>query len=437
MNFAESIDYVYHAKQAGAVKNGLVNITELLKRLGNPEARFTSIHVAGTNGKGSVCAFLESILRAAGYRTGMFTSPYLERFTERIRICGDEIDEEEFALLATRVREAACGMISAGFTHPTFFELVTACGFLHFANKQVDVAIVEAGLGGRTDATNVLSPVLSVITSIGVDHAAVLGGTIGQIAQEKAGIVKPGTPCVVSGANGGEALEIIRREAEGKVSRLVFGGDCTLKQAGDSLNGQAFDLSVNGCQWRGLRITLLGGHQLSNASTALLAALELKKLGYELSETIIREGLSMARWPGRMELLRREPPFLIDGAHNPQGAEALASAVLRYFGGRHVCLVMGAMEDKDAGLMVRHLSTCSARAITTLPPSHGRQQRSAGELARLFEDAGVHAETCADWRQALRLALESGMPVVVAGSLYLVGAVRTWWRSVAGADFIG
>lgn len=431
MNYAESLEYIYTAKQRGAVKNGLVNITGLLKRLGNPETRIRSVHVAGTNGKGSVCAFIESVLRTAGYKTGLFTSPYLERFTERIRIGPEEIPEPDFAAIATEVRAAADSMVADGLAPPTFFELVTACGFIHFAKRNVDIAVVEAGLGGRTDATNMVTPLVSVIATIGIDHAHALGGTIELIAGEKAGIIKPGVPCVLSGANVREATEVIRQAAEKVGSPLLLGSDYAIEPMRNGLDGQVFNLKGPEADLSGLEISLLGSYQLANAATAVLAILELRKQGFQISDEKMKLGLKNARWPGRMELLRREPPVLLDGAHNPQGAEALAEGVLNYLGGRPVCLVTGAMADKDAGPMVRQFSRFARRAIATLPPSEGRQQKDACELADLFCSCGVEAAACPAWKNALELALESGMAVVVAGSLYLAGAARTWFQSLS------
>lgn len=427
MNYAESLEYVYNAKQAGAVKNGLLNITELLKRLDNPQTLFPCVHVAGTNGKGSVCAFVESMLREAGYRTGLFTSPYLERFTERIRIGAEEIGEEDFAALATHVRAAADAMVREGLGHPTFFELITACCFLYFADRQVDIAVIETGLGGRTDATNVVHPLVSVITSIGIDHAQSLGNTIEKIAGEKAGIIKPGAPCVLSAGNDVAAVEVIRQAAKDAGSRLVLADGCVAEPVTDSLDGQVFNLKCGELLYEGLDIKLLGRHQVSNAVTAVLAVLELVKQGFAINEAAIRAGMMQARWPGRMEVLQKEPLVMIDGAHNPQGAGILAAAVCRYMKEKPVCLVMGAMADKDAGPMIEQFSSFATKVIATLPPSHARQQHSAEGLAHMFNRYGLEAVAIEDWRQALSTAMGSGMAVVVAGSLYLAGAARTWF----------
>ncbi len=431
MNYEQSLDYIYHAKQSGAEKHGLANITELLKRLGNPEACFPSVHIAGTNGKGSTAAMLESILRAAGYRTGLYTSPFLERFPERIRVGGEEIEEGEFAALATEVRSAADGMVRDGHGHPTFFELVTACCFLHFARQSVDIAVVEAGLGGRTDATNVIKPVLSVITTIGIDHAASLGGTLESIAAEKAGILKPGVPAVLAGGSDPAALAVVQCWAKELGIDLRYAGDTCLYAKNQDLDGQAFDLSFNDWKLENLKLKLLGRHQLVNAATAVLAACSVRAAGFVIPEEVIRSGLAQARWPGRMELLRREPPLIIDGAHNPQGAEVLADAVLELLPGRQICLVAGAMADKDVPAMVRQFARFASHAIITLPPSHGRMQKETGAMAAMFSHASVKSEACPDWQKAMALALDRDMAVVVAGSLYLAGAVRTWWSSTA------
>jgi dihydrofolate synthase / folylpolyglutamate synthase len=426
MNYSESLEYIYNAKQAGAEKHSLDNITELLKRLGNPEKRFPAVHVAGTNGKGSVCAFIESIIRAAGYKTGLFTSPYLERFTERIRIGKEEIPKGGFAVLATMVRDASACMVREGLTHPTFFELVTACCFLYFSTKAVDLAVVETGMGGRTDATNVLMPLVCAITTIGMDHTQSLGSTLELIATEKAGIIKPGIPCILSGANGLRATDIVQLEARRLEAKFISGAEYETRILYDGLEGQKFDLNGQGVELCGLEITLLGSHQLFNAVTAVLAVLELREQGFQITEADIRTGLGEARWPGRMELLRHEPPVLIDGAHNPQGAEALTVSVMKYFEGRPICLVMGLMADKEAGAIVKSFSKFASKVFATLPPSHERLRYSTSALVEMFMGNGVPATAVQDWRQAMSKAMESGMAVVVAGSLYLAGAARSW-----------
>ena len=428
MNYQQSLDYVYHAKELGAKKNGLDNITELLKRLGNPEALFPSVHVAGTNGKGSTCAMLDSILRAAGYRTGLYTSPYLERFTERIRLSGREIAQAEFASLATEVSAAAEGMVSHGLARPTFFELVTACCFLYYGRHKPDIAVIETGLGGLTDATNVLHPLACAITAIGIDHAHVLGGTLESTAREKAGIIKPGVPCVLSAGNDAGVMAIIGETARLNNSILINCSDDAITLKSSNLDGQTFDLRGNGADFTGLRISLLGSYQLRNAATAALTALALRPR-FNITRQAVYEGLASARWPGRMEVLRREPLILIDGAHNPQGAEALADCVLPLLHGQKACLVTGVMADKDATPMAGAFARFAGLVIATYPPAN-RLLHSPEELAELFRAQGIATRTCPDYIQALEQAMESGMPMVVSGSLYLAGAARTWLKDM-------
>ncbi len=428
MDYRESLSYVQSAKERGAQKQGLQNITELLRRLGNPEARFPCVHVAGTNGKGSVCALLESVLRAAGLKPGLYTSPYLESFPERIRVAGSEIDTADFARIATRVRTDAEAMAAEGLGEPTFFELVTACGFLYFAEQSVDVAIIETGLGGRTDATNVVVPLLSVITAIGMDHAASLGGTLETIAAEKAGILKPGVPCVLASGNPPPVVDIMSRKAAELGCTLHNCGGMETTPLETTLSGQSFDLAGPDIFLPGLSIALLGGHQLHNAAAAVRAAAALRA-HFDIPDQAIRAGLAAARWPGRMEVLRQEPPLLLDGAHNPHGAAALAACLSQLLGDRKACIVFAAMADKDAAGMAPLLATAAAQAITTQPPGHGgRMAHSAEHLAALFAAQGVPSRAISHWQDAIQAALSGGLPVVICGSLYLVGAARAWLR---------
>ena len=426
MTYKESLEYIYNAKSRGAEKQGLVNITELLRRLGDPQRRFPSVHVAGTNGKGSVCAFTAAILGEADLKVGLYTSPFLQRFTERIRIGDTEIPEDAFAEVATEVRREADAMAREGLIPPTFFELTTACCFLYFAREAVDVAVIETGLGGRTDATNVLQPVATAVTAIGIDHAHALGGTIELIAGEKAGIIKPGVPCVASVQQHPAALEVLSSAAEQANAPFLDCSDCAIELLEDTLDGQRFNLRCGTVAYDYLQISLLGAHQLGNAATAVLLVECLRQAGFPVPHDAVIRGLRRTCWTGRMEVLRREPLILLDGAHNPQGAAALADGVRRYVPGGRACLVVGAMADKDAAHMVDALAGVAARVIATAPPSHGRQQHAPEELAALFAQSGVPTETELDYTQAIRLALASGIPVVVCGSLYLAGAARTW-----------
>ncbi len=381
----------------------LRRMTTVLSALGNPEARFPAVHVAGTNGKGSVCTLLASVLAASGRRTGLYTSPHLERLTERFRIDGREASERDIARLSRRLRSA---LKSIPF-RLTQFEFLTALAFLYFAEKKVDVAVVEVGLGGRLDATNVLPHVaVSVITNIGLDHTDWLGSTVEAIAGEKAGILRPRVP-VVTGAAGG-ALAVIRRRAAavGSPITVVVGGGAP-------------------------RTALAGPHQRRNAAVALEALTALRRLGWKISDAAVRRGFSSARWPGRFECFtlpagENRIRWVLDGAHNVPAAFALRRA-LRAAKVNRVELVFGALRDKDISGIARLLAPVAARVTTVRVPSgRSADPRALARLPvwrrRAFAATSVAAAMASVEKRAPRI------PVLVTGSLYLVGAARAWLR---------
>ncbi len=435
MNYLESVQYVENANLFGAQKNGLANIRELLARLGDPQLRFQAIHVAGTNGKGSVCAYLDAILRCQGIHTGLFTSPYLERFTERIRIDGAELPEQAFAQVCSRVRTAAEAMVADGMTHPTFFELVTACGFLAFAEAGVQVAVVETGLGGRLDATNVLTPSLSVITAIGLDHTQVLGETVEEIAREKAGIIKPGVPVVIYPQPFNEAYAELLCAARDREAPVYAVRDASLLVERTGLEGQVFSMGFQGMELGRFETTLLGRHQILNCATAILSALVFAQQGNAaLTMEAIRKGIGQARWPGRLEVIGRNPLVLLDGAHNPQGAGQLAETLDEITPNHDAVLVVGAVRTKDVDQVARILAPKVRHVVATEPPIG--KALSARETADAFRAHGVQPMVQENVEAAVSagLALARGQkcPLVVAGSLYLVGAVRSYLRSAIG-----
>src|SRR5512143_3207423 len=317
LSYQGTIDYLY-ALQKHGVKLGLANTVTLMARLGNPHRAFRSIHVAGTNGKGSTSAFLASVLQAAGCRTGLYTSPHLVSFTERIRVDGAPIPEARVVELAERVREAysrSAGTGRDGAMSPTFFEVTTAVAFCYFAEEGVDIAVVEVGMGGRLDSTNVVTPLVSVITNIDIEHTEYLGGTLEQIAGEKAGIIKPGVP-VVTGAMQPEAKGVIEREAAAKGSPVYL-----LAREFRAVNvvagrEQVFDYRGLDAAYRGLHVRMLGRHQVDNASLALAAVECLRDAGVAVDETAVRRGLERALWEGRLERVAQGPDIYLDGAHN-------------------------------------------------------------------------------------------------------------------------
>jgi len=427
MNYQESLDYIMNTARFGK-KNGLENICRLLYRLGDPQKRLRCVHVAGTNGKGSVCAMTASVLREAGYKTALFTSPYLERFNERFNIDGEDLSDEKLAELATRVREAADAMEADGQGTATFFELVTAMGFLAFAEAKVDIAVIETGLGGRLDATNVLDSVLTVITAIGLDHTNVLGTTVEEIAREKAGIMKPGVPVVIYPQPYPEAYAELLGTAKALDCPVYTLREATVTSVSSGWQGQVFDLSYQGLQFKDLEIGLVGAHQCLNASTALITCLALRQaLDLPLTEAQIRSGLAKARWPGRLEVIGEDPRVLIDGAHNPQGAEVLAATLHQLLPSGNAVLVSGVMATKEARPIARELASFAQMVIATTPPDSPKSL-PADEWAECFEGMPLTVMTCDDPWQALEtgraMAKMKGVPLVVAGSLYLAGMTR-------------
>lgn len=402
---------------------GLRRVRELLQRLGNPQDGLRFIHVAGTNGKGSVCACLASVLETAGYRVGLNTSPHLERFHERIRVNGEEIPDRALGAVMKRVRPAAEAMPE----HPTEFELITAAAFLHFLERRCDIVILETGLGGALDASNVIDvPELAVLTAMGMDHAALLGPTLRDIAAAKAGIVKPGGAVVsrggcpeadaefhrVCGERGAELTEL-------DLSRL------TVRRLG--LEGAMFSFAP----WENLTIPLAGAYQTENAALALTALECLREKGWHIPEEAIRRGLASVRWPGRFEVLGRDPVFLLDGAHNAHGMRAAVESLRALFPGQRLTVLLGIMADKDVEEMVDLLAPLAERAFVLRPDSPRALDPAA--LCALLAARGVEARPCVSAEEGVEAALAAAGPegaVCALGSLYLCGAVRTAWRKL-------
>lgn len=402
MTYEDAIAFIHGTYGLGE-KNGLENMHPLLALLGNPQEQFKSVHVAGTNGKGSVCAFLQASLRVAGYRTGLYTSPFLQRYNERMRIDGRPIPDEGLALLMEPVADAVEQLRGQGI-RPTEFEIGTALAFLFFAREKVDIAVIEVGLGGRLDPTNVIHPLVSVIAAIGLDHTKVLGSTLEAIAGEKAGIIKQGVPVVLSAQNKAS----VRRVVEDRC--LELGAPLLIPDAGAKAE-----------------LGIPGVHQQYNAAAASAALQLLREGGFDrLSEAAIAEGLRRARWPGRLEWVQDEPAVLLDGAHNGQGVQALAGYV-RSLPPAHTVLVCGILQDKQWQDMVSTFATVAEAVVCVMPENH--RALTAQVLADAFVQEGVAATTAATVPEAIDRAKElAGAKgrVVVAGSLYLVGEVREW-----------
>lgn len=412
----EAIAYIHaHGRHPEAV--GLDRMRELLKKCHNPQDGMRFVHIGGTNGKGSVGAMTAAVLQKCGYRTGLYTSPYLVRFNERIQVNGKPIPPRALARLVAQIRPIA----DAAETPPTEFELITAIGFLYFKEQKCDVVVLEVGLGGRLDPTNVIEdPALCVITGIAMDHTAVLGNTVEEIAAEKAGIIKRGAPVVWGGENAA-ARRVIEAAANEAVAPFFAVEDTPLQNVNCTLNGVTEDFSA----WQSVSTPLLGVYQAKNLATVLKTVEILRTRGFRLPEERVRAGLSSVCWQGRFEKLSDTPAVFFDGAHNPQGVAAAKESIECYFPGEKILLLTGVMADKDYGEMVNTLSSIVERVFAVTPENP--RALPAGAFAAEWQAAGVPAAAydrvdtalCA----AMAAAKETGRPLFVLGSLYLYGSV--------------
>ena len=441
MNYTETIAYLYSLADYEKVRIerytpetlDLSRVERLLAAVGNPHTRFPTVHIAGTKGKGSTAAMSEACLRVAGYRTGFYTSPHMHTFRERIQVDRRKIAREEVVALVEEVRpliERTPGV--------TYFEAITAIGFLHFARSKVEVAVVEVGLGGRLDATNVLTPEVSVITSLSLDHTYLLGNTLAEIAREKAGIVKPGIPAV-SAPQRAEAIKVLEAVSQERGSSLTeVGRDWDYDPGSADLDGQAFTArritgggsELDGEYW----IPLLGRHQLENATNAIAALDIMHQRGFHIPIEAVHEGLRSVCWPGRMEILSREPLVIVDGAHNPYSAQVLRRALEEWFPDRRWMLVFGASADKDTAGMLKVLLPISEYTIVTR--SDHPRAASPVELADVVAVVGGGAEVSVNVRKSLRRGLALMDPasgLLVTGSTHLVADVHEEWARYTGA----
>jgi dihydrofolate synthase / folylpolyglutamate synthase len=418
MRYQQAIDYLFSLQKFG-IKLGLKNITKLLSLLGNPHTSLNCIHVAGTNGKGSTCAFLQSIFKHAGYKTGLYTSPHLIDFTERIRINDCCIPQKIAGELVAEIM-ALCD--KNALQTITFFEFTTAMAFYYFKRCHADPVIVETGMGGRYDATNVITPLVSIITSISMEHEKYLGKCIDDIAREKAGIIKSGIPVVFAVRNSA-AENIFRQRCHDAGSPgLIKGRDFkVLKHSHGAFSFKGLATSLPGMQ-----CGLSGDHQLSNASLALAGALTMRAHGYKIDDSVLRAGIEKVKWPGRLERLRTHPTVIADGAHNPEGWRMLKKTISAYPGHKKRILILGAMEDKDIDKMLKIL-TPDAYAIIVCRPKTGRAAgRETIEKFISFSDRKrvFWFEKSSDaYEKALSLAGKNNL-VFIAGSLFLVGELR-------------
>lgn len=405
------------------IQLGLERIEKLLQELGRPQLNVRCVHVAGTNGKGSTSAFISAALQSAGLRTGLYTSPHLVDYPERFKIDGTEISWAVLGGILEEVKQVAERLTASGAESPTEFEVLTAAAYLWFAREKVEYAVIEVGLGGLLDSTNVIVPVVSVITNIGMDHMDRCGNTIEEIAAHKAGIIKPGVP-VITGAQGA-ALEVIRQVAARNGSALLaLGFDFVVDEIRAGGKGQSFTLRTAMNSPENYEIALFGRHQADNAALAVVACRQIMVGDRRLTPKTVEAGLAKTTWPGRFEVFGKIPPIVVDGAHNPDGAAVLRQTLDEVYG-KQVVFLFGALADKDYDTVIKILFRAGDRAVVLRPDSDRAAEPE--NIARAIKQTGIDAETATEAQAALSRALELATPgglVCVTGSLYMIGSVR-------------
>ncbi len=418
MDLDEAIAYVNHYSWSKS-RPGLSRTIELLEKMGNPQKKVKFIHVAGSNGKGSTCAMLESILRTAGYKTGFYLSPYIEEFLETFQINGRNIDEQQFCKITKKVRDIAEAMED----HPSQFEIKTAIAMQCFADNKCDIVILETGMGGEFDSTNVIdAPVAAVFTNIGLEHTEFLGDTIEKISSTKAGIIKSGS-IVISYDNKPEALNVLRKRAKEKECPFYAVKKSDITPISHSLDGQRF--ARNNIEYT---IPLLGSHQLSNAAVVLRVIDALIEKGYKISQRDIAEGLGNVKWPARFEVISKKPLFIIDGGHNFQCAEALSELITEYFNDTKFTFITGILEDKDYRNMLEAVSENADEFLCVTPDSP--RALSAEALCKTAASLGYKAAAFDNTRDAIESALKKKRGIIAFGSLYMAGEVRKYCREI-------
>jgi len=410
MNYEESIAYIHSVMWQGS-RPGLERITKLLSKMKNPQKDLKVIHVTGTNGKGSFCAMLDSILRQSGYRTGLFTSPYIEHFEERMMVNGRMISREMLAEITSEIKPLADSMEDL----PTEFELITAIGFAFFKKMNCDVCVIEAGMGGRLDSTNVFEkPILSVITGVALDHTAFLGDSTEKIAYEKAGIIKKGCPVLLGNADE-KALSVIEEKAVSLASPVTKVDYDKIRNLKASLAGSTFDFD----KWNQISIPLIGLYQPRNAANVLSAVEILQNYGFHITDDSLRQGLMATVWKARFEKLSENPTVLYDGSHNPEGIAFAVRTIKELFGETKVKLVTGVMEDKDHSGMAKSLSEVAAQVYTVTP--NNPRSYNCHRFAAEFSEIGIKAKGFDSIDEAVQTAIteDPQLPLIGLGSLYL------------------
>ncbi|MCD8174844.1 MAG: bifunctional folylpolyglutamate synthase/dihydrofolate synthase [Phascolarctobacterium sp.] len=425
MNYNETLGYLENLGKFG-IKLGMERIECLLKRLGNPERKIKTVHVTGTNGKGSVTSMIIDILLAADLKAGKFISPHLLKYNERISVSGQDISDADFAAIITSVKEAADNIVENGLCgQPTQFEVLTAAAFLYFHLCNVDYAVIEVGMGGLWDSTNVITPVVSVITNVALDHTDRCGATVSSIAMQKAGIIKEKVP-LVTAAEGDEALGPIVSMAMCKGAPVYLYGKAFYGTEEEStIDGQIFTLHAGDSYNSEYKIRMPGAHQIKNASLAIVAAKLLSKQDARVDETALHTGIANTLWAGRLERICRTPDVILDGAHNPDGAVALRNALDKYYPGQSIVFIFGMMHDKDIDGVIKTLIKFKDIVYTVRVGNAGSRAATAEMLAdSIGKQATATERLGAAFKSAVAAAGTNGV-VCVCGSLYLVGEFKT------------
>ena len=423
MNYVESLSYLENLGKFG-IQLGMERIEGLLRELGNPEQKIKTIHVTGTNGKGSVTSMITNILLAANLKVGKFTSPHLVRYNERICLNGEEISDEAFATTITAVKAAADSIVKKGVCdQPTQFEILTAAAFLYFCLEKVDYAVIEVGMGGLWDSTNVITPVVSVITNVSLDHTDRCGDSVERIAMQKAGIIKEKVP-LVTAAEGDNALGPIVTMAMFKEAPVYLYGKAFYgTEVESSMDGQKFTLHAGAFYASDYEIKLPGEHQIKNTSVAIVAAKLVSKQDDRINELALHLGVANTLWPGRLERVSQKPDLILDGAHNPDGAKALRSALDKYYPGQKVHFVFGMMGDKDMSGVIKTLIH-NDDVVYTVRADGGPRAAEAEALAELVGANAIPMDSLAEaYHKAAAEAGKNGI-ICVCGSLYLVGEFK-------------
>lgn len=426
MDYNESLKYIEETHKFG-IRLGLDNMSKLLDLLGNPQDKLKIIHVAGTNGKGSTCSFITSILKEAGYKVGTYTSPFLETFTERIRVNEENIPEEDVARIVTLIKEKIEYMVKEGYSYPTEFEIVTTMAFYYYYEQNVDYVALEVGLGGRYDATNIIkSSEVSVIGSISLDHINILGDTVAKIAYEKGGIIKENGVAIVYDQSD-EAKDVIKNiciEKNANYIEIKF-DDINVKKS--DIYSQIYDATIMGKRYENLEIKLIGDHQINNSILAISTIKYLQEnKNLNISEEDIRKGIMKTRWAGRIERIKDNPIFIIDGAHNEDGAKSLSRAIENNFKEKKLTLLIGMLEDKDIDTVLDILIPKFNKIITTTPDSPRAMDSSQLRDKVLKYNKNVIDKSNVE--DAVDYVLENSNSediIISAGSLYMIGHVRS------------